>query len=226
MRIEQITTSKLIADEGKVLIRKSDGYIVGKEHSLGYDYYEANVPLSHPHAFTKDDFEEIDMPSEWKEPNPIRQVKRLKRTDELIKQNIAEMNSLDLSASQALEVAHWYPKLFETEGYTEGQPIAMGTRVQYEGKLYEARQEQTIAAIYAPSIHTASLWMEVVEDYNEEGEENGTIDNPIPYEGNMALEEGKYYSQDGIVYLCTRLTGAPVYNALKDLVGIYVELSE
>jgi hypothetical protein len=25
-----------------------------------------------------------------------------------------------------------------------------------------------------------------------------------------------------VVYLCTRSTGVPVYNALKDLVGIYV----
>ena len=39
----------------------------------------------------------------------------------------------------------------------------------------------------------------------------------------MELEEGKYYSQDGVTYLCTRDTGIPVYNALKDLVGIYVE---
>jgi hypothetical protein len=51
----------------------------------------------------------------------------------------------------------------------------------------------------------------------------GSLENPIPYEGNMALEEGKYYQQSGVVYLCTRDTGVPVYNALKDLVGIYVE---
>lgn len=220
MRIEQVTTSKLLADAGKVLVRKSDGYIVGKEHSLGYNYYEANVPLSHPHAFTKDDFEEIDMPSEWKEPNPIRQVTRLKRTDELIKQNIAEMNSLDLSATEALEVQHWFPTLYETEGYTEGQPIAKGARVQYEGKLWEAMQDHTITSAFTPSIHTASLWCEVVA----EGSEMGSLDNPIPYEGNMALEEGKYYEQNGVVYLCVRDTGVPVYNDLKDLVGIYVEI--
>ena len=220
MRIEQITTSKLKADKGKVLVRKSDGYIVGEEHSLGYDYYEANVPLSHPHAFTKDDFEEIDMPSEWKEPNPIRQVTRLKRTDELIKQNIAEMNSLDLSASQALEVQHWFPTLYETEGYTEGATIAKGARVQYEGKLWEAMQDHTITSAFTPSIHTASLWCEVVA----EGSEMGSLDNPIPYEGNMALEEGKYYTQEGVIYLCTRATGVPVYNALADLVDIYVEI--
>jgi len=30
----------------------------------------------------------------------------------------------------------------------------------------------------------------------------------------MALEEGKFYSQDGVVYRCTRSTGVAVYAAL------------
>lgn len=226
MRIEQITTSRMVADEGKVFVRKSDGYIVESPISLGYDYYDAGLPLLAPHAVNIEDFEEIERPAEFKGRKVINEVKSLKRAEEICKGYTQKINSLNLSPVEALQVQSWYPVLFETEGYEEGKTILAGTRVQYEGKLYEARQEQTIAAIYAPSIHTASLWMEVVEDYNEEGEENGTQDNPIPYEGNMALEEGKYYSQDGIVYLCTRLTGAPVYNALKDLVGIYVELSE
>ena len=51
----------------------------------------------------------------------------------------------------------------------------------------------------------------------------GTKYDPIPYEGNMALESGKYYVQDGVTYICTRDTVNPVYNALAELVGIYVE---
>ena len=53
----------------------------------------------------------------------------------------------------------------------------------------------------------------------------GTIDDPIPYEGNMALTAGLYYSQGGVIYLCTRDTVNPVYNALADLVGLYVEVA-
>lgn len=220
MRIEQITTSRLVADEGKVFRRKTDGYIVGDTITLGYDYYDAEVALSHPHATSAEDYEEIETPTDWHKADIIRQVSRLKRTDELIKQNIAEMNSLDLSATEALEVQHWFPTLYETEGYTEGQPIAKGARVQYEGKLWEAMQDHTITSAFTPSIHTASLWCEVVA----EGSEMGSLDNPIPYEGNMALEEGKYYEQNGVVYLCVRDTGTPVYNDLKDLVDIYVEI--
>ena len=39
----------------------------------------------------------------------------------------------------------------------------------------------------------------------------------------MALESSKYCSQDGAVYRCTRDTINPVYNALADLVDLYVE---
>ena len=61
------------------------------------------------------------------------------------------------------------------------------------------------------------LWEQINETHA------GTLDDPIPYDGNMALESGKHYIQDGAIYLCTRDTGFPVYNALADLVGVYVE---
>jgi hypothetical protein len=76
---------------------------------------------------------------------------------------------------------------------------------------------------YYPSINTASLYVEVTPEYTDTGEEMGTIENPIEYNGNMVLENGKYYSQDGVTYLCNRDTINPVYHALKDLVGLYVE---
>ena len=220
MRIEQITTSRMVADEGKVFVRKSDGYIVESPISLGYDYYDAGLPLLAPHAVNIEDFEEIDIPENWNERSVIRPTKALMRATEICAQYTQEINNYNLSPAEALQVQSWYPVLFETEGYEEGKPIFTGTRVQYYGKLWEVRQDHNIASHFAPSLATASLWMEVVE----ETADVGTIDNPIPYDGNMELEEGRYYSQDGVVYLCTRATGVPVYNALKDLVGIYVDV--
>ena len=52
---------------------------------------------------------------------------------------------------------------------------------------------------------------------------DGTKYDPIPYSGSMALENGKYYTQDGVTYLCNRNTGSPVYHPLSALVGLYVE---
>ena len=85
------------------------------------------------------------------------------------------------------------------------------------GKLWRCLQAHTSQTGWEPSTDTASLWTEICESHD------GTLADPIPYDGNMALESGKYYIQDYTIYLCTRDTGNPVYNALSELVGIYVE---
>ena len=56
--------------------------------------------------------------------------------------------------------------------------------------------------------------------YAVEGGYNGT---EAAFTEKLALETGKYYSQSGAVYLCTRDTVNPVYSDLADLVGLYVE---
>lgn len=224
MQIEQRTITTIKADEGKLLVRKSDGWVAGEQVTLGYNYYEAGVALSKPHLEVPDDYMEIDKPEDYEEKPIINHVQRLKRTNELIKRNTEEMNELNLSAVDALEVVEWYPKWGEDEGFKEGDAITKNTKFQYEGKLYAVLQDHTILAHYYPSINTASLYVEVTPEYNDQGEEMGIIENPIPYDGNMALENGKYYTQDGVIYLCNRDTGNPVYHALKDLVGLYVEV--
>ena len=55
------------SSEGKVFRRKSDGFIFGKEISLGYTYIIGNQKLSEPHLEVPEDFEEIDEPAEWAE---------------------------------------------------------------------------------------------------------------------------------------------------------------
>ena len=57
-------------------------------------------------------------------------------------------------------------------------------------------------------------------------EHKGTVNDPIPYSGNMALENGKYYEQGGVVYLCTRDSINPLHAALSELVGVYVQTCE
>lgn len=83
--------------------------------------------------------------------------------------------------------------------------------------LYLCRTSHTSQAEWTPGTETASLWTRI------DAAHAGTADDPIPYEGNMALENGKHYSQDGVVYRCTRDTGNPVFQALGELVGLYVE---
>ena len=97
-----------------------------------------------------------------------------------------------------------------------GRAYAAGDRVQHGGKLWRCLQAHTGQTGWEPE-NAPSLWTEICESHA------GTLTDPIPYSGNMALEAGKYYSQNGAVYLCTRDTVNPVYSALADLVGLYVE---
>lgn len=93
-------------------------------------------------------------------------------------------------------------------------------RLQHEGELYRVRQLHNSQAIYPPgSPGTEALYAKV-----ERHGQGDTPENPIPYEGNLELYEGKYYAQDGVVYRCTRSTGVPVYHPLAQLVGLYVEV--
>ena len=54
----------IIAQEGKIFRRKSDGVIFGKEISLGYTYYINGQKLDKPLLELPEHFEEIDEPIE------------------------------------------------------------------------------------------------------------------------------------------------------------------
>ena len=54
----------IIAQEGKIFRRKSDGVIFGKEINLGYTYYINGQKLDKPLLELPEHFEEIDEPIE------------------------------------------------------------------------------------------------------------------------------------------------------------------
>lgn len=126
----------------------------------------------------------------------------------LIKQQI---NTLSVDDNTALRMVEFYPAWESEQAYTAGY------KVQYGGKLWRCIQAHTSQDSWAPSTDTASLWERIDETHT------GEQYDPIPYDGNMALTAGLYYTQDGEVYLCNRDTGIAVYNALSELVGLYVE---
>lgn len=212
MRIEQMTISKMVADEGRVFRRLSDGMICGEEITLGYDYYDAGVGLAHPHAARPEDYEEVDMP-DYEQPVIIDHVKRLNRTSELIRQNTEEINSLGLSDNDALKVKEWYP---HWEDFI-GQTIEAGFVTLYADNLWRARQTHTAMEVYPPSIDTAALYEVIVEGHE------GTADDPIPFTPPMEIFADKYYVQDGVVYRCIRNSEIALSYNLADLIGLYVE---
>ena len=124
----------------------------------------------------------------------------------LIRQQI---NTLEVDDTTALRMVEFYPE------WAAGQAYTASFKVQHGGKLWRCVQAHTSQAGWEPE-NAAALWTEICEAHA------GTLDDPIPYSGNMALEAGKYYIQFGKTYLCNRDTGNPVYNAMAELVGLYV----
>ena len=121
-----------------------------------------------------------------------------------------QINALDVDDATAYRMREFYPE------WKSGMTLTVGYKLQYGGKLYRVIQAHTSQDDWTPDA-VASLFERIDETHD------GSKYDPIPYEGNMALENGKYYVQDGVTYLCNRDTGNPVYHALTDLVGLYVE---
>ena len=125
----------------------------------------------------------------------------------LIRQQI---NGLTVDDTTALRMTEFYPEWASDTDYTAGYKAQRG------GKLWRCVQAHASQTGWEPE-NAPSLWTEICESHA------GTLADPIPYSGNMALESGKYYIQDYVIYLCNRDTINPVYNPLAELVGLYVE---
>ncbi len=130
----------------------------------------------------------------------------------------AQINTLAVDDQTALRMRDYYPAWADlaAEQYSTDK---VGFKFIHNGELYKTIPAvHTFGAQWVPGVGTESLYVRIDETHD------GTKYDPIPYSGNMALYAGKYYAQDGVTYLCNRDTGNPVYHALSELVGLYVEV--
>ena len=130
---------------------------------------------------------------------------------------VMEQAAQSLDDTTALTAVELFPKWNEL--VEKSEQVTKGFRFQYGGKLYRTEQPEYIfVEHYVPgAVGTESLFSKVDESHA------GTIEDPIPYETNMEIYEGLYYSQNGVTYLCIRSSGQPLYHDLSVLVGNYVE---
>lgn len=143
----------------------------------------------------------------WTMKRDMRPLSQGEISKKIIEQQI---NTLDVDDNTALRMRTFYPV------WVSGAAYGVGHKVQHGEKLWRVRQAHTSQIGWEPSADTASLWEQICETHD------GTIYDAIPYDGNMALESGKYYTQNDSLYLCNRDSGNPVYHPLAELVGIYV----
>ena len=127
-----------------------------------------------------------------------------------------QINTLDVDDQTAVRMTEFYPEWSDLIGKTVDKS---GYKFQHNGKLYKTiPATHTFQSDWVPGVGTESIYTRIDEEHA------GTLADPIPYDGNMSLTASLYYIQNGVTYLCNRDTINPVYNALVDLVGVYVEV--
>lgn len=206
--ITAILRQYISADEEMALINKYNSFKMGITSNYGAsaEYEEYCKLVAEIKAQVKADFK-IPEAAVVEDRMPISN----KAVYELLK---IVIKTTGLSDNEALVCKALYPAWIDCIGGS----LKAGDKVTYKEALYKTRQDiSVVLENQAPGVETASLYEEINESHA------GTIDDPIPYNNNMALTKDLYYTQDGVVYKCTRDTGIAVFNPLKDLVGIYVE---
>ena len=201
--IEVLPEMRISTDQSKVILH--EGYLA--------PFDDEDFPR---YSFSDPSFVELLNSEEWtysegEQPVINRQFSRLLALDELDKEATEEINTYDLSPSEALQVKDRYPE-WET-----GINVKTGERYRVEDVLWECIKEHTTQENWKPSMATASLWKVVDEEHK------GTIDDPIVYIPPMEIFKDKYYIQNGIKYKCTRNSEQPLTHDLSALVGLYVE---
>ena len=169
------------------------------------------------YSFSDPEFLNLLSSDEWtypegEEPVINRDFSRILALNILDEEVAKNINTYELTPSEALQVKDRYPE------WEVGIDVVKGHKYQCDGDLWEALKDHKTQENWKPGTSTASLWKVVDEEHA------GTIADPIPYVTPMELFNGKYYRQDGVVYKCTRDSGIPLVQDLSALVGLYVEL--
>lgn len=124
------------------------------------------------------------------------------------------INTFDLSDEEVLKRKDLYPE------WAAGISVVAGEKYRYGDNLWQVVQPHTTQAGWEPGIYTASLWKVIDEQHA------GTAADPIPYTPPMEIFNGKYYTQGGTKYLCTRDSGIALSHDLSALVGLYVQIAQ
>ena len=100
-----------------------------------------------------------------------------------------------------------------------GRELAVGEYIQHGDRLYRVLTTHVAQANWEPGVGTESLFVVVDKTHA------GTMEDSIPWNANMECEEGKYYSEDGVIYLCIRASGIALQCKIVDVLGNYFQVA-
>lgn len=155
---------------------------------------------------------------DYTEPEVETYVKDVPSADDIVNQlkELAQTQVAELSDDEAKKVPALFP-LWETD-----KAYAVGDRVWYQASLYKCVQAHTSQSTWNPK-DAVSLWANVSE---ESQEADGSREHPFAWESGMTSYNGKYYTEEGVLYLCIRDSGNPLYFPIASLIGTYFQIAE
>lgn len=223
--IMPLSTMRKSKDSRKILMHEDYliPYLQQEESEVDPENPNGYTPLErYPHNSKK--LDDLLASEEWsyseESPTESADFIQVAAVRNLMTATKAGIQTMNLTDGESREVKDMYPE------WEPGIDVKEGEKYNSEGKLYKCKSSHKTQSDWKPGSGAFSLWEEMSRYV-------GTQEDPIPYNeehdplfAGMELEEGKYYTQDGVTYLCTRSTGQAVYNNLSELVGIYVQTVE
>lgn len=186
--------SETITINGKQYKRTySDLYYIERD---GVAYAEAIDPFNTDRIYTEsaDQFTQEEIEDKF-----IPQIAR------------AGINTLSLSDDVSLKLKSYYPtwkELVDAKFTAEKS----GFKFTYGEDLYKTiPPEQQFLPNWIPGQGTESIFERIDETHE------GTKTDPIPYKVNMTVYADKYYTEDGILYICIEDSKQPLQNKASEL---------
>lgn len=121
-----------------------------------------------------------------------------------------------ISDGDAVKIAAVFP----TWKSKIGRQVKTGERLWFNGCLYKVMQDHTVAEEHQPSVYTLALYNQVCTE-----DRGNKASDAIEFQYGMALVQGRYYKDDGVLYRCTMSLPNCTWD-LKHLVKQYVETVE
>lgn len=130
---------------------------------------------------------------------------------------ISAAGNTDEQAYAVKSLYDYWPDIPEGTELPAGKIVLHSDGVLYRVKEGQGHEKQ---ATWAPDV-SPSLFTPIPK-----ASETGTQDNPITWVEGMESEEGKYYTDDGVLYQCIESSGIGLYGKPKDLARYFSPVVE
>lgn len=192
-------------------MKKITAQINKKYTDKAYSFFTDTIYM--PDSATTDNFFEIDE-NEAKNIQDYKANIQIESLSDLeqITSNIEEIdkaknaikysiNALDLNNNDTIKFKDYLP---DWNDYV-GKSLPKDFKFKYNNQPYQTLQYINIVLENQTPDIVYALYAIINEEHD------GTLEDPIPYQQQMAIEKGKYYSQYGVVYLAVQNmpTGMP-----------------